>query len=117
MDDGRGKPLSDDVRVVLFHCTRELVINVVKHAKASKVKVSTRKSRAEVRISVEDDGVGFDPSESRFQAHGGGFGLFSIRERMVRLGGRMKLQSEPGRGTVATLAVPLKLRGQIPRRD
>jgi C4-dicarboxylate-specific signal transduction histidine kinase len=60
------------------------------------------------RIDIEDDGLGFDISELDATGSGSrGFGLFSIRERISPLGGRMQIQSEPGGGTRATIVLPL----------
>jgi signal transduction histidine kinase len=108
-DDEQPKPLDDDVRVFLFRDVRELLVNVVKHAQAKKVKVSIRKVGSEIHVGVEDDGVGFDPAEVAAKAvKAGGFGLFSIRERLEQLGGHLEIESEPGRGTKAALIAPLK---------
>jgi signal transduction histidine kinase len=93
----------------LFRDVRELLTNVVKHASAHKVKVSIRKVGSEIHISVEDDGWGFDTKKVAATAvREGGFGLFSIRERLGQLGGHLEIESEPGCGTKATLIAPLK---------
>ncbi len=108
-DDGQPKPLNDDVRILLFKAVRELLINVVKHARARKVKVSTRRNNGHILVTVEDDGVGFSYADSSL--HGkekGGFGLFSIRERLDHLGGKLTIESEPGKGTRITLVTPLE---------
>jgi PAS domain S-box-containing protein len=108
-DDGRQKPLDDDIRVLLFRNVRELLINVVKHAHANKVKVSIRRVNEHINVSVEDDGVGFDPIEVTSMAtKSAEFGLFSIRERLEQLGGLIEIDSEPGRGSVITMTAPLK---------
>lgn len=108
-DDGQDKPLDDDVRVLLFRNVRELLINVVKHAQAQKVKVTTAKVDGQIYVTVEDDGVGFDPEKTEAMVgETGGFGLFSIRERMEQLGGELKIASEPGRGSRMTIIAPLR---------
>ena len=108
-DDGQDKPLEDDVRVLLFRNVRELLINVVKHAQAQKVKVTTAKVDGQIYVTVEDDGVGFDPEKTEaMAAETGGFGLFSIRERMEQLGGELQIVSEPGGGSRITIIAPLK---------
>ncbi|MHC4575367.1 MAG: PAS domain-containing sensor histidine kinase [Planctomycetota bacterium] len=107
-NDGRAKPLDEDIRVLLFQAVRELLVNVAKHAKAGKVTVSTRRVGDEIRVSVEDDGVGFDASGVR--SHGykaGGFGLFSIKERIGHIGGRLDIESTPASGTRITLIAPI----------
>jgi len=104
--DGRPKPLSSNVCVLLFQAVRELLVNVAKHAQARNVTVSTRRVGDEVRVTVEDDGVGLDASKvSSRGSEAGGFGLFSIRERLGYIGGRLDIDSKPGAGTQVTLAV------------
>lgn len=108
-DDGQPKPLDDDVRVFLFRDVRELLMNVVKHAQANKVKVSVRRVSKQIQVSVEDDGWGFDPEKVAATAvRKGGFGLFSIRERLEQLGGQLEIESAPGQGTKVTVMAPLK---------
>jgi len=108
-DDGRQKPLDDDIRALLFRNVRELLINVVKHAQAHKVKVNVRRGGEEICGSVEDNGVGFDPAEARaMAAKSDKFGLFSIRERLEQLGGLIEIDSEPGRGSRISMKAPLK---------
>jgi PAS domain S-box-containing protein len=106
--DGRSMPLGDDLRVVLFQSARELITNVVKHSGAAPAQVSVRQEGEEVRVRVADEGRGCDlnrlDAESREE---GGFGLFNIRERMDRLGGRLDLWSERGKGMTATLVIPV----------
>jgi len=103
--DGRSKPLSHDVSVLLFQAVRELLLNVAKHAQAQNVTVSTRRVGDEIQVTVEDDGVGFDTSKTTSRDYQiGGFGLFSIRERLRSIGGRFDIESRPGAGTRVTLA-------------
>ncbi len=107
-DDGQPKPLSDDIRALLFRNVRELLINVVKHANAQNVKVSIRKVDSQIRVSVEDDGVGIDPVEvASLAGENAGFGIFSIRERLEQLGGHLEIESEPGRGSKITMTTQL----------
>jgi PAS domain S-box-containing protein len=107
-DDGRPKPLTIDGSVVLFQAIRELLLNVVKHAAAHRVCVSMRRRDNAVEITVQDDGVGFHVSRQAFKPGSeGGYGLFSIRERLEYLGGRVTVESTPGRGTRAALALAL----------
>jgi len=61
-----------------------------------------------VRVTVEDDGVGFDATETiRIDAKSGGFGLFGIGERLRYLGGRLRVDSALGEGTRITAIVPI----------
>ncbi len=107
-DDGQPKPLNDEVRIILFKCTRELLTNVVKHAQARNVRVSIERKENSIQISVEDDGVGLDTGGSNGPYMKSGLGLFSVRERLRNIGGRIDIRSEPGPGTRITLTAPLK---------
>jgi PAS domain S-box-containing protein len=107
-DDALPKPLDDDIRVLLFQAVRELLVNVVKHAKAGSVKVSTQRVDDQIQVSVEDDGVGFDVKRLDSQGRmGGGFGLFNIRERLDHIGGHLGITSRTGKGTCVTLLAPI----------
>ncbi len=109
IDNGQAKPVEDDVRVLLFQAARELLLNVVKHAAARSAKVSVSRQDRNMLITIEDDGIGFDPGPVNSRVNGnGGFGLFSIRERLSHIGGRLEIESGDGRGTVATLIAPTK---------
>jgi PAS domain S-box-containing protein len=102
-----SKSLDPNVRAILFRNIRELVVNVVKHAQASRICVRLEERDPEIRIIVEDDGVGFDPLEARkLQKKTGGFGLFSIDELMADLGGGLDIVSAPGQGCTAILSAP-----------
>jgi len=103
----RARPvLPDDLKVMLWKSARELLHNVVKHAGARKVTVELGRDRGDVVVTVADDGCGFDAERARRQA-GEHFGLFSIEERLHQLGGRLELDTAPGRGATVRLAAPL----------
>lgn len=106
--DGLAKPLGESSQVVLFQAVRELLTNVAKHARATEVRVAIDRDGDSLRVEVVDDGVGFDPGcvEPPSVARGG-FGLFSIRERLRLLGGVMDINSKAGRGTRVVLTAPL----------
>jgi signal transduction histidine kinase len=106
-DDRQSKPMSEEIRITLFKATRELLINIVKHAQASKAKVSILREDNSIRIRVEDDGVGFNPLKTACLGKTIGFGLFNIREKLNSIGGYLEIQSEPGQGTRITLVTPL----------
>lgn len=100
IDDMTPKPIDESLRVLLFQATRELLFNVVKHAKASQVTISISREEEYVRITIEDNGIGFDAAKFKPRyGKKGGFGLFSIRERLAHQGGRLEFDSEPGKGT------------------
>ncbi|MDY6988271.1 MAG: PAS domain S-box protein [Thermodesulfobacteriota bacterium] len=107
-DDGRKKPLSDDLRVLLFQAVRELLVNIVKHAQARKAKVWLKVDGDQVLVEVEDDGVGFDTAKIESSESGTeGFGFFSIQQRLQPLGGRLSVESKVGHGTRVTLVAPM----------
>jgi PAS domain S-box-containing protein len=107
-DDGRTKPLDGSCRVVAYMAARELLFNIVKHAGAVKAQVAICRDNDTLRIDIQDDGAGFEPSERSYQGMGnGGFGLFSIRERLRLLSGRLEVESAPGRGTRIRMVLPL----------
>ena len=98
----------EEIKNSLFRISRELLLNIVKHAQAHNVKVSICKRRSQIRIVIQDDGVGFDSNDvSSKVLRTRRFGLFSIREQLEHLGGDFAIESEPGRGTAATVVVPL----------
>ncbi len=106
LDDGRLKQTDDEMRYLLFRIVRELLMNIVKHAQASDVKICLAGSDNIIHIAVEDNGIGFDTE--KVSGRDKGFGLFTIRVRLKRLGGYFEIDSRPGSGTKAVLSAPLK---------
>jgi PAS domain S-box-containing protein len=106
-------PVPEDLRILLFQVARELLANVVKHAKASQVVLRWNSSPKAFTLEVRDNGLGLvgDWGASR---HGrkGGFGLFSIHERLRCFGGRLELKSTEGAGTTARVRIPNKTGGK-----
>jgi PAS domain S-box-containing protein len=111
--DEQVNPQAEEVRVLLFQAVRELLFNTVKHAKVDRARVRmSRSNPGLVQVVVEDKGVGFDPQRKRDEqvdSHVGGFGLFSIHERLELLGGTVRIESRPGEGTRVTLTAPSRL--------
>jgi len=101
-DDGQRQLLDEATRITLFRGLSEALLNVVKHARADKACVRLWREDQCMRIAVEDEGIGFDPS-----ADTGGFGLFSVRERLRHLGGSLEIESAPGDGTRIVLTGPI----------
>jgi PAS domain S-box-containing protein len=106
-DDKQPKPLSSDMRAVLFQAVREILVNIIKHAQATLVNVRLSRSDGTFHIAIRDDGVGFDVSRKGETKSGGGFGLFNIRERLSYLGGQLEIESRPGAGTNVSIIAPL----------
>jgi PAS domain S-box-containing protein len=98
-------PVREDQAVLIFQSARELLINVSKHAGTTQASISVWLEGGMLHLCVGDEGVGFDQASTSNVA-APMFGLFSIRERMEALGGRMVIESSPGCGTKITLVVP-----------
>ena len=106
--DSNPKPVSDEIRIVLFSAARELLMNIAKHAHAQIAKVTIRKVNENIVVHVADNGTGFTVSKMNFYLNENkGFGLFSIRERLRHLSGQMDVRSGRGRGTRVILTAPL----------
>ncbi len=108
-DDLKEKVVAKEIRSELYFSTRELLINIAKHAETDNARVSVGLEKGSIVIRVEDDGIGFDPDaiEKSLTRKGGGFGLFNIRRRIIHLGGLFEVESSPGSGTCVTIAMPL----------
>jgi signal transduction histidine kinase len=108
-DDGAPKPLEDQVTVLLFQTVRELLQNVIKHARSKRATVRCAVTDDLFTLDVLDPGVGFEVhSINRLPTRQGGFGLFSIRERLKLMGGTIDIHSIVGEGTTVRIRVPLK---------
>jgi PAS domain S-box-containing protein len=105
--DAEDKPIESETRALLFKVVRELMLNSVKHGHAHHLRVIVGRKDQNLSIEVIDDGVGFIPTPPGTEAKTSGFGLFSIRERLHHLGGRLQVESAPGQGTQVSLLIPL----------
>ncbi len=110
LDDGSPKLLNVDVRDFVFRSIQELLINVVKHAQTDRAEISMVCQNGVMIINVKDEGLGFKtlPRESKW-IENGAFGLFSIRERLKHLGGRLEIIKKSRRGAHIQMVVPLKI--------
>lgn len=100
--------IGEDMRALLFHCVRELLLNVAKHAQThhASVKLANLDDR-HVQIQVMDEGAGFVPGDKMTdEALDAGFGLFGTRERLELVGGHLTVDSAPGTGTRVTITAP-----------
>jgi signal transduction histidine kinase len=94
-----------ETQLILYRIAQEALINVRKHARASRVDVEIEEVDAGVRVRVRDDGVGFDPS--RLESVPGHLGVTAMRERAELEGGWWCCASAPGEGTLVEFWVPL----------
>ena len=103
------KHLDPDMKVMLFQVIRELLNNVMKHSKAQNAHVLIDLENGHFRVRVKDDGVGFDTGTLGAPTVEGGFGLYSIRERLIAVDGTLSIESTPGAGTVVTAILPAEM--------
>ena len=96
--------LSSDVRVALFRAAQEAISNVLKHADATQLEISLERENGRVRLSVEDNGQGFEPSAIS-QKETLSWGLKIMHERIESIGGTVEIESEPGKGTRVTFEI------------
>jgi PAS domain S-box-containing protein len=99
-----GPRLHPNVELHLFRIVQEGLSNVSKHARASHASVLLDRRTGEVRLTIEDDGVGFDVNRA---GRSGGMGLAGMQERASAIGGELHLESAPGRGTTLFVRVPV----------
>lgn len=103
-----AQAMSDDIKALLFECIRELLFNSAKYSGVSRGSVTLRETGGRLQIIVSDSGVGFDVKTVGVWRQSGGFGLFSIRERLIALGGQMIMISAPGQGARMELYAPVE---------
>jgi PAS domain S-box-containing protein len=104
---GEAKRLSPEVEVMLFRIAQEALANIWRHAQASLAELVIEFSDTVVKLSIKDNGKGFNtPLKPGNMANSGKLGLAGMHERAKLLGGSLKLQSGPGRGTIITVEVP-----------
>ncbi len=97
----------EDMRVLLFQIVRELLFNVIKHAAVKQATVTLAEApNGEIASTVSDCGWGFHPTSAE-AARNGGFGLFSVRERLGLFGGHMTINSAPDQGTTVIISAPI----------
>jgi len=105
--------LNERTAEIVYRGVRELLHNIVKHARATRAAVKLSASEQELCIEVRDDGIGFDagicaPRKGVI----GGFGLFSLGEHLDWIGGRLSVESTPGRGCLVSIRIPLESTGK-----
>jgi len=98
---GESYPLPNDKALGLLRICQEAVVNALRHAQASKIRVQITYHPSDVVLCVDDNGRGFTP---KALGGGKGFGLTSMRERAERIGARVDIASAPGQGTRLTIA-------------
>jgi len=99
--DDATDDLPEEHKTCIYRLVQEALNNAARHANARTVEVAVRRENQHVRFSVQDDGAGFD---TRFVR---GLGLLGMEERVRRLGGELRIDSQPGRGTLVSAELPL----------
>lgn len=97
--------LAPHARYAMFQIAREAIVNACKHSSPSHIKVEIEEEDSGARVTIRDDGIGFDTDRSRI--HGHHFGLSEMAQRAAVAGGWFRLSSEPGQGTVVEFWIPL----------
>jgi len=92
-----------DIQTNLYRIVQEQLTNILKHAAASKVKISVRLTKKLIKLSISDDGKGFDPASLK-----DGIGLENIKRRAEMFSGKCKLKSSPGNGCELLVELPHK---------
>ena len=106
--DKRRRPVAEGLRAVLYRAAHELLLNVAKHAGVARATVRLGGRPGHIRIAVVDRGRGFDAAQVGVTVcRTGGFGLYSIRERLQSVGGTFRVTSAPGKGTQAVIEAPV----------
>jgi len=108
LSDNTPRPLSPEIRGIIYQAARELLINVVKHAQSGHARLSVEREGEMLILTVDDHGAGFCADKNQPVSKEGCFGLFNIHQRMMHLGGEMSIASTPGAGTRIQLRMPLR---------
>ena len=104
LQDHMEDRLTADVEAAVYRIVQEALTNVAKHAQASRCRIYLQRLPHTLLVTIEDDGVGFDPASA--SGPGRGLGLISIRERVAQVRGQLRLEAHPGKGTRVTVEVP-----------
>jgi signal transduction histidine kinase len=106
-----ARRLSLDAETTVFRIAQEAVNNIVRHAQARHAIVTFAQRNGSAVLSVQDDGLGFDPASVHANGHGDGLGLLGMKERAALLGGQFELVSRPGAGTSVRVSIPVSESG------
>ena len=95
--------LHEDLETAVYRVAQEALTNIGRHARAEAVTLELLEVGQELRLTIQDDGVGFEPGSNST-----GFGLKGMRERAELAGGRLEVESSPGNGTRLSATFPVR---------
>jgi PAS domain S-box-containing protein len=98
---GETRIIPEETENNLLRIAQEALINVIRHARATKVELLLSFNSGGVKLTLKDNGIGFNP-----ERNGKGFGLVSIRERANTIGAKLMIHSKRGRGSILSVTVP-----------
>ncbi len=104
---GDFSDLEQDLKIMLYQMTRELLVNIVKHSGGRHVLVTVERDDRTIGIMARDDGKGFDAGGAGSTTADNGFGLFSIRERLKSYNGSLHIESQKDKGTTVSIRLPV----------
>jgi signal transduction histidine kinase len=105
--EGEVEGLSNDMETAIYRILQETLNNVKKHADATEVEVLAQFTRRQIKLTVRDNGQGFEVPEAITDlASLGSFGLMGLHERVQLFGGEITVKSQPGKGTTVQMAIP-----------
>lgn len=105
---GSVRRFSQEAELILFRIVQEALRNIAKHAQASKAEVKVEFEKQKTRVTISDDGIGFQlPKSLGDLLHTGKLGLAGMQERVQLLGGNLKLKSKVGKGTTVVAVAPI----------
>jgi len=107
--DDMNSRLTPDIEAAVYRIVQEALTNVARHAHATRCQIHLQRLPQTLVVTIEDNGVGFDPATAAR-----GLGLISVRERAIQVRGELRLDSKPGRGTRLTVDVPALTREPVP---
>jgi PAS domain S-box-containing protein len=105
IEQGEARRLPASAEETLFRIAQEALTNVARYARVEKATVTLRTMPDSIRLTIADDGCGFDPSAARRPARDHGWGLMIMKERAAALGAELTVESAPGRGTRITVSL------------
>jgi signal transduction histidine kinase len=106
-----SEDLPDDYKTCIYRIVQEALHNCSRHSNATTIRVRVEQKAGMLLLSIQDDGKGFDVSQSK------GLGLLGIEERVAQLGGTFHVRSGPGIGTIVTVELPFHTSAGQPKKD